>query len=198
MRARDRGRSQDSKNIKGNRWCILWKKGLFSWFSIFQIRVSFNFFEIELSVFREITVELQFFPQEMEVMFSENRGHSVYCGVDKPLITSLSCLSVWHGIWILTCIRNCSVGLIAPWERQPYWLLAPKTNMSKPSLFVFLPVLLLQEAHAQIRGPCYSSRFLTSCSMSQQSQPAGLRVCISLTLFTMPRLLSSAMVRAER
>lgn len=60
------------------------KKGLFSWFSIFQIRVSLNIFEIELSVSREITIELQVFLQAMEVMFSENRDILIYCGVDKP------------------------------------------------------------------------------------------------------------------
>lgn len=166
------------------------KKGLFSWFSIFQIRVSFNIFEIELAVSREITIELQFFffPQEMEVMFSENRGHSVYCGVDKPLILLFPACLFDMEFEFLHAVRTVHWdsqlpgrgSLTGPWHVKP--------TCPKPSSFVFLPDLLLQEAHAQVGGPCYSSPFLASCSMSQQSQPAGLRACVSLSLFMMPLL----------
>lgn len=91
------------------------KKVYFSWFSIFQIRVSLNIFEIELSVSREITIELQVFSQAMEVMFSEAEGHSVYCGVDKFVLLFPACLFDME-FEILTCFKNGSLGLMAPWE----------------------------------------------------------------------------------
>ena len=124
----------------------------------------------------------------MEVMFSENRGHSVYCGVDKPLILPFpACLFdvVFEFSHASRTVQWDSQlpgrgSLTGPWHVKP--------TCPKPSSFVFWPDLLLQEAHAQIRGPFYSSPFLASCSVSQQSQPAGLRVCISVTPFMMPLL----------
>lgn len=131
-------------------------------------------------------------------MFSENRGHSVYCGVDKPLILLFpACLFdvVFEFSHASRTVQWDSQlpgrgSLTGPWHVKP--------TCPKPSLFVFLPDLLLQEAHAQIRGPCYSSPFLASCSVSQQSQPAGLRVCICHSLHDATAFLSSAMVGAER
>lgn len=47
------------------------EKGLFCGL---QIGIAFSIPEIELSTFRAIMIELSFFPQETQVIFSENRG----------------------------------------------------------------------------------------------------------------------------
>lgn len=71
-----------------------------------------------------------------------------------------------------------------------------KPTCPKPSSFVFLPDLLLQEAHGQVGGPCYSSPFLASCSMSQQSGQLGSEPALC-SLHDATAFLSSAMVRQK-
>ena len=82
----------------------------------------------------------------MEVMFSENRGHSVYCGVDKPLILLFPACLFDMEFEFLHAVRTVHWdsqlpgrgSLTGPWHVKP--------TCPKPSSFVFLPDLLLQEA----------------------------------------------------
>ena len=87
-------------------------------------------------------------------MFSDNRGHSVYCGVDKPLIFLgffflPTCLT-----WCLSSDMHQALLGTAQWDSQLHgkgshtgsWHLKP--TCPKTSSFVFLPDLLLQKAHA--------------------------------------------------
>ena len=176
------------------------KKGLFSWFSIFQIRVSFNIFEIELAVSREITIELQFFffsPRNgSNVLWKQRTFCLLWCRQTPD--TSLSCLPVWHGVWILTCCKNGSLGLTAPWERQPYWPLARKTNMSKTKLFCLLTW------SAPPGSSCTSWRSVLFFSIPRQllhvptvTASWAQSLCLSLSLHDATTFLSSAMVGAE-
>lgn len=166
-------------------------KGLFRWFSIFPIGVSFNISEIEVSVFRAIAIELRFCsPRNRSNVFWQQGTFCLLWCRQTPVISwfllpaylSDMVVEFWHASGTA---RNCSVGLTAPWERQPYWLLAPKTNMSKTKLVCLLtwpdpPESPCLQQH-NLEGCVILLHSFTSCPTSKQSRPVGLWVCISIT-----------------